>query len=109
MSDTTITTNGIPRAIVYGFELSKKEKKEFDWMKDEELEGACFFRYRRQCYALNEFVRIVPQGKEGYPFCHHDHCGTLKGWDGILTDSFFSAIVVKYADDERVIVGLVLS
>lgn len=35
-----------PRSILYWHDLSRKEKAEFDYIADEELDSAQFFRYR---------------------------------------------------------------
>lgn len=87
-----IRTNNKPRHIVYGFELSDKEKQEFDYLGDG-LDGALFFRYKGKVYALDEFVRI----EENSPFT---------GWHGYASDSYFSGVVVKYTNNhESVIVG----
>lgn len=105
-----IITNNVPRPLIYGFELTEKEKTEFDYLDSEEIETHAFFRYRGQVYDLSEFVRIIPQGGNGTCFGHYDYSGELKGWHGIQTDSFFSAVVVRLTDDgETVVVGLALS
>lgn len=106
-----IITNNVPRQILYGFELTEKEKAEFDYLDSEEIKTHSFFRYRGQVYDLSEFVKIVQPGKSGNPFSHYDHSGDLKDWHGIRTDSFFSAIVVRFPDDdaETVVIGLAIS
>jgi len=92
-----IITNHHYRDIEYGFELTEKEKKEFDYYNEEELTSASFFRYRGEVYDMGEFM-IVPNTEE------------FKGWDGYRGDSFFSGIVVKYSEcNEGVKVGLYLS
>lgn len=95
------------------WDLTLEELAEFDYLLDnaegldaEGLQcawadsGAMFFRYRGDLYDLGEFVRIVRPGSNDNPFCHRDHNGTLAAWDGIRTDSYFSAIVVKYIGDD---------
>lgn len=94
----TIKTNNKPRFLVYGYELTEKEKSEFDWMEKEELETAEFFRYKNRVYAVSEFLR-VPEDSESF-----------KGWDGYSSDSFFSGVIVKFCDDcESVIIGTYFS
>jgi hypothetical protein len=88
-----ITTNNVPRDVIDAWELSTKERAEFeylDWKAIEEgHDSASFFRYKGQVYDLGEFT------------WHPDSI-----WDGIQHDSHFSGIVVRYVDDyERVIVG----
>jgi hypothetical protein len=99
-----ITTNNHPREIVDAWELSPAERKEFDYIDWEKVEAgeesASFFRYKRQLYDLGEFDRTNTLSS----------ASGLFGWDGFLSDSFFSAIVVKFVDDfERVIVGIAYS
>ena len=87
-----IRTNNKPRHIVYGFELSDKEKQAFDYLAND-LDDASFFRYKGQVYDLGEFMRI----EENSP---------LSGWHGYASDSFFSGLVVKYCNEyESVTVG----
>jgi len=89
-----VTTNNIPRDVLYGFELTARERAEFDYYStEEEFNSAEFFRYKGEVYDLGEF-----------------EVATIPGWDGQQVDSFFSAIVIRYTDDyERVVVGLALS
>lgn len=97
MSNLTIRTNNQPRPIIDAYELTEKERQEFDYLDwqaiDRGEDGACFFRYKGQLYDLGEFMRVEPGG----PF---------NGWDGSRADSFFSGVVVKYTEDlDHIIVG----
>ena len=94
-SSITIVTNNKPRFIIYGFELTQKEKKGFDYYEDdEELDNQTFFRYKGNVYCMEDFMRI----DKNSPFDY-------KKWNGYSSDSFFSGILVKIVDDESVIVG----
>lgn len=102
-----IKTNNVPRQLVRHWDLTTAEKKELDYI-DWDTEGDDFqgFRYKGQIYDLGEFVRIVPQGEVGGPFAHYDHSGSLKGWDGVNTDSYWSGVLARYSPDrEGVVVG----
>ena len=78
-----VTTNNIPRDVLYGFELTARERAEFDYYStEEEFNSAQFFRYKGEVYDLGEF-----------------EVTTIPGWDGQQVDSFFSAIVIRYTDD----------
>jgi hypothetical protein len=97
----TVKTNNVPRNLIYGYELSEKERKEFDYISAEDLSTHEFFRYKGNLYDPSDFMRVDP-GTEG-------NCG-LKGWDGYESDSYFSGIVIKYRNDfEQVIVGFYCS
>ena len=101
-----ITTNNVPRLLIDGYDLTPTERAEFDYYRWPDLadgpatgsfdgEDATFFRYRGQLYDIGEFM-------------HADH---IDGWDGYHSDSFFSAIVVRFDpdDSDHVVVGLALS
>jgi hypothetical protein len=96
-----ITTNHVPRDVIDEYELSADERKEFDYLDWDAIDrgesGAQFFRYRGTLYDLGEFATTWPLSPTS-PFA---------GWDGYITDSFFSGVVVKFTPDyEHVIVGL---
>ena len=103
-----VITNNRPRPVIEAWELSPEERQEFDYLDWPAIvagnDTASFFRYRGNVYDLGEFSADygITRGA-GLP----DH---LVKWDGYLSDSFFSAIVVRYVDDgESVIVGTVIS
>jgi len=99
MTEITVRTNHVPRDIIDAWELSEQEREEFDYLDWPAIErgeaSASFVRYRGTLYDLGEFM--LPET--------HD----LQCWDGYLSETFFSAIVVKYVDDGRVIVGRVMT
>ena len=51
----TIKTNNIPRAVFSGYDLTDKEKAEFDYYSPEELCCALFFRYKGNVYDIGGF------------------------------------------------------
>jgi hypothetical protein len=111
----------IPRELLSGWDLTEKERKELDYIaphddKEQWLnESYRFFRYRGNIYDCYEFSRIIPVGSK---ICHPtEYSGEeLQGWDGYMSDSYFSGIVIKYPTDEfdhmdyeTIIVGLYTS
>lgn len=100
-----IVTNNVPRDIVYDYELSAKERADYDmldWAAIERGEdSASFVRYRGHTYILSDFSADwgITRGS-GLP-------DGLKGWHGYLSDSFYSGVVIRYADEsyERVVMG----
>lgn len=60
-------------------ELSESEQAEFPW--DIDCSGL-YFRYLDTLYCDQEFMR-----------------SSENGWDGISTDTFFSATLVKFSED----------
>lgn len=95
-------TNNQPRPVLYGFELTKKEQSEFDYLNfndDESGAFATFFRYKGNVYHIGDSMVVEPMNS------------LCKGWQGYFGESYFSAVVFKYADNncESVIVGQVFS
>ena len=94
-----IVCNNVPRDVIYGDELSAKERAEFDYIEAEEFDTHEFFRYKGQAYALDDFMRIDAN------IAPHPQ---RKGWDkfdGYASDSYFSGVLVKYVDSDRVVVA----
>lgn len=92
-----VTTNNVPRPIIYGFELTESEAKEFDYAGEygsDELSNEAFFRYQGSVYHLGDAMAVEPTNS------------LCKGWTGYYGESFFSAVVFRYTDDyESVVVG----
>jgi len=90
-----------------GYELTPEERKELDYiapMEDEDAWSECynrFFRYHGNVYNTHEFVRIVARRDSFGGFSHTvDNDSPLLDWQAIQTDSFFSAVVLRYTTDE---------
>ena len=121
----TIRTNNVPRDVLNAWELTPKERAEFDYLDwgaiEEGSDSASFVRYRGELYDLGEFIRIEPMGSShigpmGCSYNMMERDNVLASWDGIRTDSFFSGLVLRWAKDEcgrldceRVVIGLAMS
>ena len=93
-----VTTDNIPRELVYGFQLSPEERSEFDYIED--IDTHTFVRYRGEVYDPSEFMP-VPRNT-----CAPDGIDKLQDWHGYQPDSHFSGLVLRYTEDcEQVIVG----
>ena len=88
-----IKTNNVPRHILYGYELPANQRKEFDWLSDEDYLQAEFVKYKGNYYALSEFMSC------------HNAAYPVSNWQGYFSHSYFSGILIKYKDSESVIVG----
>jgi hypothetical protein len=113
MSEPTIRTNFHHYDVLYWWDLTKKEQREFSYLETEqEQQDASFFRYRGDVYDLSEFERVPPtftttlvrqHGEKTFPT-------DWKLWDGYQSDSFFSGILVRYVEHfERVIIATYFS
>ena len=80
-----IITNHQPRLMLYGSELTEKERAEFDYMDD--IEEGKFFRYKGRVYDLGEFLIIDDNAPE-----------KMRVWDGYSSDSYFSGVLIKVSD-----------
>lgn len=78
-----ITTDNKWKQFIFGIDLTPKERKEFDYMSDEEIDYNYFIRYRKCVYSLSDFMTT-----KHFP-----------GWDGYRGDSFFSGVVIKLSND----------
>ena len=88
-----IRTNNTPRNLIDAYQLSRKEREEFDYLDWDKIDNgedsATFFKYKGRLYDLREFV-ITPE--------------SLKTWHGMSADSAFSGILIRLVDDQ-IIVG----
>ena len=83
-SEIKIVTNNQPRAVIQAWELTEKEREEFDYLDWSAIEAgndsAEFFRYKGQLYYMES---------EGQP-------QFAPAWHAYLSDSFFSGIVYRF-------------
>lgn len=93
-----VRTNNVPRDVIYWHELTDAERNDLDYRDTEESQADFTgFRYRGNVYDLAEFMRAP---------------NSMKPWDGYHTDSFFSAVVIRFprdysgTDTDHVIVGV---
>lgn len=85
----TIRGNGQAHDLIYWFDLTSKEKKEFDSLDTtDRQENAIFFRYRGNVYDLGEFSRV-----ESYAPKY------LQCFDAYASDTFFSGIGIRLTED----------
>ena len=102
MPNVTIHCNNVPREILDAYQLTEKERQEFDYIDwdaiDNGEDSATFFRYKGALYHLEDAMCIDAKNLPADSF--------LKGWHGYYGDSFFSGVLVKYVESfERVVVG----
>lgn len=102
MADVTIRTNNRPRDLLYWWDLTAKEQKEFDYLDTEDRQQeASFIRYKGWVYDLGDFMST-----RGMP-----EFSPIAGWDGYQGDSYFSGTVVRWVKPhcEQVIIGTYMS
>lgn len=81
-----IYTNNHHRQFKYRDEVSTKILTEdFDWLGKDIIDG--FFYYRGQWYHVSEFMKF------------DQHAPFDQKWDGYISDSFFSGVLIKLSED----------
>lgn len=101
-----IKTNNKPRPILSYWELSNKQKnivdKEYQGLDD--IENHSFIFYKDFPYLLSDFTRV-----NNNIWCNMPNNSQIVtgGWHGYLSETFFSAILIKVcADNETCIIGV---
>lgn len=75
--------------LVYWWELTGKEKKEFDYIDDPE-DNFTGFRYKGNVYDMGDIMRVESHGPNW-----------MKNFHGYTNDTFFSGILIKYNDEDN--------
>lgn len=96
MAELTIKTDNKWKNFLYGYELTEKEKKEFDWIDKDDFEGHAFLRHNNAVYSLSEFLVTMPEELKA------------KGWHGFASDSAFSGVAIKISRDGEQYKGAVV-
>ena len=78
--------NGHVRELINYWDLTPKEIKEFDWIDDPDY-GYQFFRYKDQIYCTADFMQVEKHAPQW-----------MKEFDGHHGDSYFSGILIKWAE-----------
>lgn len=81
-----IITNNVPRNMIYGYELTDKQKQDFDYIAD--IDSHDFVKYKGMVFDVSEFMIT-----------------DLDGWDGVSGQSYFHGYLIKIVDSDSVIMG----
>lgn len=99
----TITTNNQPREVLHAWDLTPAERTDLGITTEAQAtnDDRTWVRYRGELYSLRDFSTTWGLGITPHPFT---------GWDGYLTDTMGTGLVVKPAPDDfgswdHVIVG----
>ena len=95
-----IYSNYQPRPLLDWSELTPEQQSEYDYLLDNDGISTMFFKYKGDIYCLDDFSwvslsSLTQQGKPRIP----------NFWDGYMSDTFFSGVLIKYHHDEEIIVG----
>jgi hypothetical protein len=89
-----IITNNRPRPLACLLDLPAKVRAEFDYVENYDLSYR-FVQYLGHWYDVYDSQSITRE--LGFD--------QFKGWDGVVSDSFFSGILFRLVGDDEVIVG----
>ena len=92
-----IITNRIPRPLVCLFDLPKGAARDFKYIEDPHEYR--LVQYKGVWYDVWDSVRCPGYG--ALEATRH----AFAGWDGYISDSFFSGVLFRFADDDCVVVG----
>lgn len=80
----TIKSNNHWRNFLYGYELTDKEKQDFDYLPADDIDSHDFIRYQGVILDPGEFM-LCPQ--------------VFKAWHGYQSDTFFSGTLIRVSED----------
>lgn len=87
-----IITNNKPRPMLALWELPESVQKDFDYVMPDD--GSCrFVKYKGQWLDCFDMLSI------------HRKQGGFSHWHAVASDTFFSGVLVRFVNDNDVIVG----
>lgn len=92
-----IITNNVPRPLLPLTDLPEKVRADFDYLDDPY--GARLVQYKGVWYDVWDSMRCP--GAEAPAATRH----AFAGWDRYISDTFFSGVLFKFADEDCVVVG----
>lgn len=90
-----IITNNIPRPLACFLDLPEKARADFDYLEDPHEYR--LVQYKGVWYDVWDSTTCT--GAVATDDTRH----LFSGWDGYISDSFFSGVLFKFADEDRVV------
>ena len=96
----TIKTNNQERELFHYCDFTSSEqqqlREDYDWMEDDIETNYGFFHYKGSVYHLQDFTSLHGDNK----------CEDFEGWDGVVSDSCFSGVLIKLGqNNDSVVIG----
>ena len=88
-----IITNRIPRPLACLADLPEKARKDFDYLTEDEACEPRLVQYKGVWYDV--WDSMTCPGAVATDDTRH----AFAGWDGYISDSFFSGVLFKFADE----------
>ena len=89
-----IITNSKPRPMLALYELPPQAAKDFDYVKEDDGSYR-FVKYKGAWYDVYD-MQVISR-EQGF--------SQFSGWHGIASDTYFSGVLVRFVNDNDVIVG----
>ena len=103
-----ITTNHCSYFLTEWHELPRLIQLDFDYVEGDDRFTPRFIRYKDVWYDTHDAQRIVIRragtDRMGWAF-YVDQNDPLAKWDAIISETFFSGVLFKFVEDDRVICG----
>jgi hypothetical protein len=90
-----ITTNNKPRAMHAVADLPERAQADFDYIMGDDRYSRRLVRYLGHWYDVYDSQSVTRE--LGFD--------QFKGWDGIVSETFFSGVLFRFVGDDEVIVG----
>lgn len=88
-----VTTNNVPRLLIYWHDLTESEQDRYEGVPG--AHNADYFRYKGAIYSVDDFMVLWSK----------TDLATWGNWAGYYSDTYFSGVVVRYTDEDHVVVG----
>jgi hypothetical protein len=95
-----IITNRIPRPLQCLYDLPPAAAKDFGYLGQAEACEPRLVQYKGVWYDVLDSMTL-PRCRGSLTATRH----AFAGWDGYISDSFFSGVLFRFADEDHVIVG----
>ena len=91
-----IKTNNIPRHLIYGYELTDKERQEFDYIPKDDMPNENFIRYKGTLYHTGDIMAIDTR-KACLPYGFSE-------WHAYVSETFFSGVMFRFTEDHEQVI-----
>lgn len=91
------TTNNVPRPLLPLTDLPEKARKDFDYLGPDEVHEYRLVQYKGVWYDVYDSMRCP--GAEASAATRQ----AFAGWNSYISDSYFSGVLFRFAEDDHVV------
>ncbi len=103
-----IITNWVPRNLVALCDMPEKARRDFDYLTEDEVYSERFVQYKGEWIDAHDTQRIHADVGENSPvgWGMRVHPGSpLCLFDAIIGDSYFSGTLIRFVNDDQVVIA----